>query len=169
MLRIKFVKLTLFLITLLMLRAYYLPSVNLLWKSFTLKMGFVADGSLGRVVGEYREKKDQVNSWGYDYQRICFFRKTFRITTFLCVKGKAREMHWKILGEPSMLKIMSLKKISRISKRLRCTHLWRGRWVTPNSGADWVCCNDLNDLEELVGGLCKFWSLTHYAHTRGKF
>ena len=95
-------------------------------------MGFVADGSLGRVVGEYREKKDQVNSWGYDYQRICFFRKTFCITTFLCVKGKAREMHWKILGEPSMLKIMSLKKISRISKRLRCAHLWRGRWVTPH-------------------------------------
>ena len=95
-------------------------------------MGFVVDGSRGRVVGEYREKKDQVSSWGHDCQRICCFRKKFRIATFLCVKGKAREMHWKILGKPSMLKIMSLKKISRISKRLRCPHLWQGLWVTPH-------------------------------------
>ena len=56
-------------------------------------MGFAADGSRGRVVGEYREKKDQVSSRGHDSQRIFCFRKTFRIATFLCVKGKAREMH----------------------------------------------------------------------------
>ena len=56
-------------------------------------MGFVADGSLGRVVGEYREKKDQVSSRGHDCQRIFCFRKTFRIATFPCVKGKAREIH----------------------------------------------------------------------------
>jgi len=29
--------------------------------------------------------------------------------------------------------------------------------------------NDLIDLEELVGGLCKFWSLTHYTLARGNF
>ena len=95
-------------------------------------MGFVVEGSRGRVVGEYRGKKDPVSSLGHDCQRICCFRKKFRIATFLCVKGKAREMHWKILGKPSMLKIMSLKKISRISKRLRCPHLWQGLWVTPH-------------------------------------
>ena len=73
-------------------------------------MFFVADGSLGRVVGEYREKRDQVNSWGHDYQRICCFRKTFRIATLLCVKGKAREMHWKFWGNHQCSKSCLLKK-----------------------------------------------------------
>jgi len=27
--------------------------------------------------------------------------------------------------------------------------------------------NGLNDLEGLWGGLCKYWSLTHYTHARG--
>ena len=88
-------------------------------------MGFVADGSRGRVVGEYRGKKDQVSSWGHDCQRICCFSKTFRIATFACVKGKAREMFWKIFGEPSMSSWSisspsTLKKLHSISATAPC-------------------------------------------------